>query len=496
MIPEYRVELLNVSKSFGGIYALQDVTLKAKSGEIHALVGENGAGKSTLVKILSGAYEKNSGSIKIDGVEVKIKNPHDGRKSGIGIIYQEFSLVPELSVAENICLQSLYERNIFIKWSEINRRSKELITSMGFAINPQSKVRDLNIADQQVVEIAKALSENVKILILDEPTAVLAPQETSYLFEVLKKLKQKGVTIIYISHRIEEVFRIADVITVLRDGIVTGNCLVSEINKDDIIRLMIGRKLNVFYPSREINTGNEIFRVDNICLGDKVKNVSFSVREGEVLGISGLVGSGKTETVRSIFSADKGAKGTIHLHGIELKIKSTADAVHSGIGLVPEDRKTQGLILPISIKKNISLTDLNNLSGIFGFIKNNKEKAKTLRLIQKLAINAKSPEVCVSDLSGGNQQKVVLAKWLDINCKVLFMDEPTRGVDIGAKTEIYSIINGLAGRGLCIVIISSEIMELIGVCDRILVMKEGKVQGILEKDKFSEENILRMAVGT
>jgi len=495
MSPEYRVELLNVSKSFGGINALQKVTLKSKPGEIHALVGENGAGKSTLVKILSGACKKDNGIIKIDGVEVEIKNPQDGRKAGIGIIYQEFSLVPDLSVSENIYLHTLSEKKIFMRWQKMNRNANELITSLGFAINPLTKIRDLSIADQQIVEIAKALSENVKILILDEPTAVLAPNETSLLFDVLKRLKLKGVTIIYISHRIEEIFIIADSITVLKDGRVSGCYLVPEINKEDIIKLMIGRKLNAYFPKREIIHGDEIFKVENICVRDKVKNVTFSVHEGEILGITGLVGSGRTETVRAIFSADKKKSGTIRLNGVDLNIASPADAVSSGLGLVPEDRKNQGIILPMSIKCNISLTNLGRLSNKLGFIKNKKENCYTLQLMEKLAIKAESSEVIVSDLSGGNQQKVILAKWLGIDCKVLFLDEPTRGIDVGAKVEIYNLINELAAKGMCIVMISSEILEVMGVCDRILVMKEGEVQDMIEKDEFSEEHILRIAVG-
>jgi ribose transport system ATP-binding protein len=281
----------------------------------------------------------------------------------------------------------------------------------------------------------------------------------------------------------------------LRDGIVSGSCLVSETNQEDIIKLMIGRKLDAFYPKREIVHGEEIFKVKNICVRDKVKAVSFSVRAGEVLGITGLVGSGRTEVIMAIFSAIKKESGTIYFNEVELEIDSTSDAVDSGLGLVPEDRKNKGLILPLSIKCNISITDLNNFSGRLGFIKNKKERGNALQLMEKLSIKAKSPEVSVSDLSGGNQQKVVLAKWLGINCRVLFLDEPTRGVDVGAKVEIYNLINELVVKGMSVILISSEFLEVIGVCDRILVMKEGRVQGILEKEEFSEENILRMAVG-
>ncbi len=495
MLPEYRVELLNISKSFGGIHALKEVTLKSRPGEIHALVGENGAGKSTLMKILSGAYQKESGMIRIDGKEVDINNPQNGRKAGIGIIYQEFSLVPELSVAENIYLHTLGGKNVFIKWQEMNRKAGQLISSLGFSIAPRSKVRDLSIADQQVVEIAKALSENVRVLVLDEPTAVLAPPETRLLFEVLKKLKNNGVTIIYISHRLEEVFTIADVVTVLKDGTASETMPVFQTSQEEVIRMMIGRKLNVFYPRREVTPGKEIFRAENICNGKKVRNVSFSVREGEVLGITGLVGSGRTETIRAIFSADKKESGTIRYDEAEIKINSIPEAIRSGFGFVPEDRKTQGVILPLSIKENISITCFDHISGKSGFIRRKTEKSHTLQLIEKLAIKAKGPDVPVSELSGGNQQKVVLAKWMGIGCKILFFDEPTRGVDVGGKVEIYRLINELAATGKCIVLISSEINEVIGMCDRVLVMKDGMVKGILRKEEFSEENILKMAVG-
>jgi ribose transport system ATP-binding protein len=495
MIPVYRFELLNISKSFGGIHALRDVTLKGQPGEIHALVGENGAGKSTLVKILSGACHKNSGTIKIDGVEVEINSPLNGRKAGIGIIYQEFSLVPELSVSENIFLHTLNEKGSFIKWREMNAKAEKLIDNLGFNINPRDKVSDLSIASQQVVEIAKALSENVKVLILDEPTAVLAPNETTLLFEIIRKLKQRGVSIIYISHRLEEVFDIADSITVIKDGRISGSSAVSGINKDDVIKLMIGRKLDVFYPKRDKIPGKEFFRAENICIKGKVNNVGFSVREGEVLGITGLVGSGRSETVRAIFSADKKERGSLYFDKAEVKIDTPAEAVRAGIGLVPEDRKTQGLILSLSIKDNISITTLDNLSNRLGIISRSKEKRTLTQFIEKLAIKTESPEKAVSELSSGNQQKVVLAKWLAAGCKLLLLDEPTRGVDVGAKLEIYHLINELVDKGLTILMISSDITEVIGMCDRILVMKQGEVKGILDKNEFSEENILRMSVG-
>ncbi len=491
---EYRVEMTDITKSFGGVHALKDVSFNVRPGQIHAMVGENGAGKSTLMKILSGAYQKDSGEIKIDGEEVNITNPHMGRKSGIAIIYQEFALAPDLTVAENIYLDHLGGRKGFINWSRLYRDAGEVIKSVGFDINPRSKVGDLTVAYRQVVEITKALSENAKILILDEPTAVLAPRETEQLFEVLRKLKRQNVSIIYISHRLDEIFRIADIVTVIKDGAVTGTVNPADVNTDDIISMMIGRKLTAMFPKRDCQIGEEIFGVENLTRGKEVRSVSFSVRAGEVLGVAGLVGAGRTETMRAIFGADPKDAGKITLDGRRLRIKSPTDAVRAGIGLLPEDRKEQGTILAMSVRKNVTMPSLWSRFARFGFIKQAEEKKTTRQLIEKLAIKTNSTETDVTDLSGGNQQKVVLAKWLGTSCRVIILDEPTRGVDVGAKVEIYNLINELAGAGLAIIVISSEMMEVIGICDRALVMREGRIQGVLEKDELTEENIMTLAI--
>jgi ribose transport system ATP-binding protein len=489
-----RVELINISKSFGGIDALKNVTLKVMSGEIHALVGENGAGKSTLMKILSGAYMKDSGQIFIDGSEVHIKNTHDSKRLGIGIIYQEFSLVPELSVAENVFLNKLGSTGFWMKWNKMKQKSEELINSIGFSIDSSTKACDLSIAQQQIVEIAKALSENVRVLILDEPSAVLGPNEIQKLFDTLKKLREEGVAIIYISHHLSEVFKIADRITVLKDGTSSGSLRVTETNRDSIIRLMLGRSLDTMFPTRDSSIGKEVLRSVNINYSDKVKDVSLSVNEGEILGIAGLVGSGRSETLRAIFAADKPKTGTIYLYGQKNQIHSPQEAVRKGIGMVPEDRKQHGVILPLSVKHNISLTDLKGISDFFGFIKVKKEIGKSVELIRKLSIKVENENQEVGNLSGGNQQKVSLAKWLNQDCKVLFIDEPTRGIDVGAKVEIYNLINELSTRGLAIIVISSETSELMGICDRILVMRKGQIQGELLKKEFSEEAILRLSI--
>lgn len=489
-----RVELRNISKSFGGIAALKNVTLRVLPGEIHALVGENGAGKSTLMKILSGAYTKDTGQIFIDNEEVQIRNTYDSKMLGIGIIYQEFSIVPELSVAENIFLNKLHSTGYWMKWGKLKKNAEELINNIGFSIDPGLRAGDLSIAEQQIVEIAKALSENARILILDEPSAVLGPQEIQKLFETLKRLKSDGVSVIYISHHLGEIFKIADRITVLKDGTTPGNLNVSETDRDSVIRLMLGRSLDTMYPIRESKIGREALKAVDIIRGEKVKGVSLSVNEGEILGIAGLVGSGRTETVRAIFAADKFENGRIVLYGKEIRLKSPVKAVKMGIGMVPEDRKQHGVILSLSVKENISLTNYKSICNQFGFIKAKEERDNTTGLIRKLRIRTENEDQEVSKLSGGNQQKVALAKWLNRDCRVILIDEPTRGVDVGAKVEIYNLMNELSQKGVAIIVISSETSELMGICDRIIVMRKGQVRGELAKQEFSEEGILRFSL--
>jgi ribose transport system ATP-binding protein len=490
-----RVELRDISKSFGGIAALKNVTLKALPGEIHALMGENGAGKSTLMKILSGAYQKDNGQIFIDGEEAMIRNTHDSKALGIGIIYQEFSLVPELSVAENIFLNQLNKNGAWINWSKIKQEAGALIESIGFQIDPAEKVTNLSIAQQQIVEIAKALSERVKVLILDEPSAVLGPTEVQKLFETLHKLKNEGVAIIYISHHLSEIFQIADRVTVLKDGTSSESLLVAETDKASVINLMLGRSLQTMFPQRLSKTGTEVMRIESLYAANKVKDVSFSVHEGEVLGIAGLVGSGRTETMSAIFGADEKSRGRVYLSGKEAFLTSPAKAVKQGIGMVPEDRKRHGVLLSLSIKDNINLSNLAAVSNRLGFILRGKEKEVTEQLMNKLQIKAPDGNIGTGKLSGGNQQKVALAKWLTRDCQIMIIDEPTRGVDVGAKVEIYNIINELSVQGVACVIISSETAELMGTCDRILVMREGQVAGLLNKDEFTEEAILRLSIG-
>lgn len=492
---ENRVELINISKSFGGIAALKNVTLKVMPGEIHALMGENGAGKSTLMKILSGACSKDSGQIFIDGQEIFIRNTHDSKKLGIGIIYQEFSLVPELSVAENVLLNQLGVTGIWMKWGQMKKKAEAILHNIGFSIDPTVKAASLSVAEQQIVEIAKALSEKVKVLILDEPSAVLGSQEIQKLFNTLEKLKNEGVSIIYISHHLNEIFQVADRITVLKDGSSSESLLISETDRNSIIKLMLGRSLDAMFPEHESHIGEEVLRVVDLVPENKSKSISLALKAGEIVGFAGLVGSGRSEIIRAIFAADRRKKGQIFLSGKELNLRSPQMAVTGGIGMVPEDRKRHGVILSLSVKQNISLTNYNEISDQFGFINFKKESNNSTGLIQSLLIKTENENVEVENLSGGNQQKVVLAKWLNKKCKVLIIDEPTRGVDVGAKVEIYNLINELSDKGVAILVVSSATSELIGICDRILVMRKGQVQGELSKKEFSEEAILRLSIG-
>ncbi len=487
------VELLHISKSFRATHALRDVSFQVRRGEVHALVGENGAGKSTLMKILSGVHQMDEGAIRIEGRPVEIPDPHAGKKLGIGIIYQELALIPDLTVAENIFIGDLSRRFGLIDWRELNRKAGELLAEMGFRqIDPRSKIADLGVAHRQMVEIAKGISENVKVMILDEPTAVLAPRDVDRLFVVLRKLRDRGVGIIYISHRLDEIFQIADRITVLKDGAVVRTVDAAGIGQEQLIGWMIGRTIEAFFPEKANRPGEELLRVEGVRAG-KVHDVSFAVRAGEVFGIAGLVGSGRTELLRALFGADPMEAGTVTLAGRKLKIRHPRDAVRAGLALVPEDRKQHGLVLTMPIRHNLTLPSVSQVSGAFGVIRRRAEASLAQSLVVRLRIRA-GIEAEAADLSGGNQQKVVLAKWLGTQAKVLLLDEPTRGVDVGARVEIYHLIRELAAGGMGVVVASSDTMEVIGLCDRVAVMSHGTLTGVLEGPEIGEENIMRLAV--
>lgn len=486
-----------ISKSFPGVKALQKVNLEIYKGEVHALLGENGAGKSTLLKILAGAYSRDEGDIEIDGQIVDVLDPKIAEELGISIIYQEFSTLPYLSIAENIFLgrqpRKMQGKGL-IDWEKCNEESKKLLMRVGLTVDPKIPVSKLKVAEQQMVEIAKALSKNAKIIVMDEPTSPLTRREIDNLFQVIRDLKRQGVTTIYVSHRLVEIKEICDRITVLRDGFNVGEAATTDITIQDMIRMMVGRNLIDMFPKSNAIIGDKILQVEHLCTTEKLRDISFYVRKGEILGISGLVGAGRTELARAVFGADPITEGVIKIDGKIVSINNPEKAISYGMGLVPEDRKRQGLVLMMNVKNNTTLASLGNFLK-FGKLRLRKEEMVTLEFINKLRIVTPGIFEETKNLSGGNQQKVVLSKWLCANCSLLIIDEPTRGIDVGAKIEIYELMNELVRAGIGIVMISSELPELIGVCDRVLVMHEGKITGELSREDFSEEVIMSYATG-
>lgn len=490
------LKMEGISKQFPGVKALDGVNLEVRKSEVHALLGENGAGKSTLLKILAGVYTRDSGRIVIDGNEVQHLDPKRAEELGIAVIYQEFSTLPHLSVAENIFLanQPLHKDGLRIDWKACRSRSSELLKRVGLDIDPDTLICDLKIAQQQMVEIAKALSKNARIIVMDEPTAPLTQREIENLFAVIRELKNQGVSVIYVSHRLVEIKQICDRITFLRDGRQVGQADVDQVEMKDMIRMMVGREMADMYPKAHTEIGGELLRVENIVTAEKLKGVSFSLKKGEILGIAGLVGAGRTELARAVFGADPIQSGKVYLEGKELKKRSVRESIAAGMGLVPEDRKRQGLVLMMNVAHNITLASLRKYISLGKLHLKNEEKS-ALHFVDKLDIATPSILQETSNLSGGNQQKVVLSKWLCAECKALIIDEPTRGIDVGAKKEIYELMGELVSEGIGIVMISSELPELIGVCDRILVMHEGQITGELGRELFSEERIMAYATG-
>lgn len=491
---QYAIEVKQVKKRFGGVQALKSINLKVRCGSIHALIGENGAGKSTLMKILSGIYTKDSGEIFIHGEEKNFTSPVQSKQSRIGIIYQELALSPDLSVAENIFLDHLTENKGIIHWRKLNHKASYLLQELGFSLNPRARTGDLSVAWQQMVEIAKSLAKDVSILILDEPSAVLSVKEVKMLFAQLRKLKQKGVTIIYISHRLEELLEIADEITVIKDGETVISLDPLHCCEEDIITNMVGRKLSSLYPVKNQPDADLVLQVKGLCTKNLLRDISFDIGKGEIVGLAGLIGSGRTEIARCLFGIDKIARGTLIKNGNEIHIHHPASAIQQGIGLVPESRKDQGGVLVRPIRENISLSNLRKVSFWSLLISRNKEYAMTENSRKHLNIKMETPEDPLSSLSGGNQQKVVIAKWLNTDCDILILDEPTRGVDVGAKMEIYYIIHQLALKGYAILLISSEMLEVINLSHRVCVMNEGSISKVLTGDEITEQNIMRYAL--
>lgn len=494
MDSNYSVEMLDISKSFGGVKALKNVSFRACPGEIHALMGENGAGKSTLMKVLAGAISCEGGTIKINGNPVHIRSALDAKKQGVSIIYQEMNLVGHLSAAENLFLGDEVNLNKPIhNQKELCRKSREVFEKIDFNIDPEETVMNLSIAYQQMLEVAKAVSHDSDIIIFDEPTAVLSIAESEKLFEVIEDLKRKNKCIIYISHRMQEVMRLADKVSVMKDGEMVGTYVREEISESFVIEKMIGRKMEDMFPEKPHNEGEVVFEAKNLCRADKVKDVSFAVRKGEIVGFYGLVGAGKTETMRLIFGADKMDSGEILLNGKPVSIKSPKSAIRNGIAYISENRKDEGIILDMAIKDNITMADLSAYTKA-GWILRAKENRKVDDLIEKLSIKTNRRTASAGSLSGGNQQKVSLAKWLAKENRVILLDEPTRGVDVGAKLEIYNIIADLAKEGVAVVIVSSEMMEVIGTCNRVMVMYEGRITGEVQDEELTEQKLMSLAL--
>lgn len=493
--PAPLLHMSGIAKSFPGVRALAGVDLELHTGEILALLGENGAGKSTLIKVLSGAHRPDSGTIVIDGKDAPITDPLTAQRLGIGVIYQEFNLVPTLSARDNLFLGQETGRFGWLAIKHERQRARELFERLGVAIDPETPCRDLTVAQQQIVEIAKALSLQARILVMDEPSAALTNAEVERLFGIIRELKAQGIGIIYISHRLDEIFSMADRVTVLRDGRHVATDTIGSVTRDRLIEWMVGRKLESEFPPRQPKLGADRLVVRNLRGGARVRDVSFAIRAGEVLGLTGLVGAGRTETARLLFGADRAEGGTIELDGQVLRITDPRAAIRHGICLLTEDRKAQGLVLGQSVRENFGLPNLPQLSRA-GFVNGSRERSLLAGYVASLRIKLADVETPARNLSGGNQQKVVLAKWLETHSQVLIFDEPTRGVDVGAKFEIYQLINDLAAQGKAILLISSELPEVLGMADRILVMHAGRIAGeITDVPQTTQEQIMQLAVG-
>ncbi len=498
MIKQNILEMKGITKTFPGVRALDHVSFELRKGELHALCGENGAGKSTLMKILGGIYTPDEGEIRINGKTVQIRNPEDSMDNKISIIYQEFNLVPQLSIAENLFLGKELRKGLHLNKKQMVKAAQEVMAKLGLAdIDCSRSVSDISVATQQLVEIGKAIFNDVDILVMDEPTAVLTEKETKALFELIRQLLAKGISIIYISHRLEEVTQLSSRVTILRDGkyIETLDNGDKRLKKDDIVRLMVGRDLEDFFPERKdtVQSGY-VLEIKGLCKEKQFTDISFGLSGGEILGFAGLVGSGRTEIMKAIFGSAKPDGGEILIDSKPVRISSPSDAIREGLALVPEDRKKEGLVLGMPLGDNICLANMPLISRL-GCIVKNKKREIVDRFIDDLQVRPALPGRLAKNFSGGNQQKAVIAKWLAVNPKVVILDEPTRGIDVGAKSEIYSIIEGLAQKGVGIIFISSELLELLGVCDRVIVIHQGRIAGEFRKDEFSEEKIMLAASG-
>ena len=488
--------MTGISKSFNGNTVLNNVEFSVEKGEIHALMGENGAGKSTLMKILTGIYTRDTGEVKVKGKLVDFKNPKEAERAGIAVIHQELNILPDLTVAENLFLgnEKTFGKSGILKTREMNKEAKMILAELGLDIDVKTIARELSVGKQQIIEIAKAMSSNAEVIVMDEPTAALTEREIVSLFETIRALQSNGVSFVYISHRMEEIFSLCDRITILRDGNYVGVKEIKKTSFDEIVQMMVGRELGERFPERNATIGDVKLAANGLTRNGYFEDISFELRKGEVLGIAGLMGAGRTEVAQSLFGYKKLHKGEVLLDGKPVKISNPLQAKKLGFGYVTEDRKSEGLIVDFSVRDNLSLTNFDKVSTK-GIIKANEEKELYETMVKRLGVRTSGPNQAAKSLSGGNQQKVVIAKWLGIEPNVLILDEPTRGVDVGAKKEIYSIINELAEKGVAILMISSELPEIIGMTDRVLVMHEGTLTAELQKTEMTQERIMHYATG-
>lgn len=486
----YILTLKNITKEFPGVKALDDVTINIERGTIHGLVGENGAGKSTLIKVLAGIYRPNKGEIILDGKPCRFNSPIEARRAGISVVHQEIKLAEPLSVAENMFLGNVQLKNGLVDWKGMRRRAREIVEDLGMDIDINAQVSSLTVAKKQIVEIMHAINNNSRILIMDEPSAVLTDRELEVMFRIVKQLRDEGITIIYISHRLDEIFGLCSNVSVLRDGCHIDTIPVASVDRQGLINMMVGREMGQEYPKEVGNVGGTILEVKNLSRGI-LQDISFEVKSGEVFGISGLVGAGRTELARAILGIDKPESGEVYVRGKKVHYRTFADAIRDGLGLIPEDRKLQGLVQIMSVKRNTTLVNMKRVLRA-GVISSSLEEKLSKEYADKLHVVTPSMETEVQYLSGGNQQKVVIAKWLFQNSEILFLDEPTRGIDVGAKAEIYRLINRMAKEGKTIIMISSEMPELLGMCDRIMVMHEGHKMGELNAAEATQEKIMAL----
>ena len=487
---DFILSMKNVSKFFPGVRALDKVSLEVKRGSVHGLVGENGAGKSTLMKILSGVYDKDEGIVIFDGEEIESTTPVESLEKGLSIIYQEFNLVSTMSVGENILLGRFKEMH---GMKGTHKRARELLDSIGSTIDTHVLVEELSVSEKQMVEITKALSFNSKLIIMDEPSSSLTDDEMKHLADIIRHLRDRGVSIIYISHKLEEIFDFCDTVTILRDGTIIDSKPIEKMDRDEMIAKMVGRSIENEFPERPRCAGGTLLEVNNINT-KKLKNISFKLRKGEILGFVGLVGAGRTEIIRAIYGADKVRGHELILDGKGLKIRSPKEAIKSGMGIVPEDRKLQGLVLPFTVEQNISMAALSEITTN-GFVDKSREKKISERHIKSLRIKTPSAKTATVNLSGGNQQKCIIGRWLEMEPKVLFMDEPTRGIDVGAKYEIYVLMKQIAEAGGAVILISSELPEVLNMSNRVLTICEGRITGEFDPEKSSPDEIMKHALG-